>query len=170
MWNGINKTTEQLVELEELLDRPEFKNYTGLLELLTPYITTHKTDNEADIAKLNEELAEIATKEADIDSYDCPCVWEEWAEWSSCSVTCGGSNITRLRNVQRNETNAGVRCVGLDNLPWNTPAVPELETSPCGTTPCRKFLSRHSLQWFARFTLRVFRGVSCRGKVLLNLY
>lgn len=130
MWHGINQTTKQLDELEALLHHDDYKNYTGLLELLTPYIDSHKTENEADIAKLTLELADITTKEADIDSYDCPCVWGEWTPWSSCPVTCGGSNITRSRIIIRNATNSGLVCTGDPTA-----------TENCAELHCRKFLS-----------------------------
>jgi len=47
----------------------------------------------------------------------CPidCEWGEWNLWSSCSVTCGGGQIMRFRNVTKKAMHGGRCCIGPAN-------------------------------------------------------
>jgi len=40
------------------------------------------------------------------------CEWDEWGDWSTCSLTCGGGEQTRSRVILRPEAFGGVPCVG----------------------------------------------------------
>ena len=124
---GINLTTKQLDLLDDLINNPIYVNVTGLKEAIQSYVNQHRAENQADLARLQAEMAKVDTLESDIDAYDCPCVWGQWGDWDACSVTCGGSNHTRYRDIARNKTNNGAECTGDDQ-----------ETQDCGTDPCRK--------------------------------
>lgn len=56
----------------------------------------------------------------------CPvnCEVSNWAEWSVCSVTCGGGEQTRIRTVITSPENGGAACPVLE------------ETQPCNTQAC----------------------------------
>ncbi|XP_071950823.1 spondin-1-like [Antedon mediterranea] len=41
------------------------------------------------------------------------CVWGDWQEWTSCSVTCGNGTQTRIRIVMTPESCGGMTCNGL---------------------------------------------------------
>jgi len=126
--NGLNLTKEQLDDLEVLIEKDEYKDITGLKELLMPYINQHKEKYDADMVRLAEEEADIAAKEKEIEEYKCPCVYEEWSDWSSCSVTCGGGTQTRERGEKRSATNGGDPCSTLgqpdEELPCETQSCP----------------------------------------------
>ena len=124
---GINLTTQQLDELDDLINHDDYVNVTGLKEAIQTYVEQHRDDNDADLARLQAEKATVDELESDIDNYDCPCVWGQWGAWDSCSVTCGGSTHYRYRDITRNKTNNGAECTG-DNY----------DTQACGTDPCRK--------------------------------
>jgi len=61
--NGLDLTKEQLDDLEVLIEKDEYKDITGLKELLTPYINQHKEKYDANMERLAEEEADIAAKE-----------------------------------------------------------------------------------------------------------
>ena len=127
MEGGINLTTQQLDELDDLINNPIYVDVTGLKEAIETYVAQHRADNEADFARLQAEIATVDNLESDVDDYDCPCVWGQWGDWATCSVTCGGSTHNRYRDIARNKTNNGAECTGDD-----------YETQDCGTDPCRK--------------------------------
>ena len=119
---------QQLDELQEILDRDEFINSTVVKELLDPYVEQHRNKTLADEAKLQKELLDIKTKETQIATYNCPCVWSEWTEWGTCSVSCGGGMHSRSRVISRNATNLGTPCDGADYEPQS-----------CNSQFCRRF-------------------------------
>ena len=53
------------------------------------------------------------------------CEWDEWGDWSTCSLTCGGGEQTRSRVILRPEAFGGVPCVG-----------PPEETRACNEDAC----------------------------------
>ena len=131
--NGLDLTKEQLDDLEELIEKEEYKDITGLKELLMPHINQHKAKYNANMVRLGEEEADIEAKEEEIEEYKCPCVYEEWSDWSSCSVTCGGGTQTRERGEKRSATNGGDPC--------STLGQPD-EELPCETQFCRKYFDK----------------------------
>ena len=56
--------------------------------------------------------------------YTVDCVWLEWSEWSTCSVSCGEGIEERTRG-QIPAQHGGKPCVG-----------DSVETTPCSKDPC----------------------------------
>eukprot|EP00416_Gambierdiscus_australes_P025281 CAMPEP_0171058888 /NCGR_PEP_ID=MMETSP0766_2-20121228/2807_1 /TAXON_ID=439317 /ORGANISM="Gambierdiscus australes, Strain CAWD 149" /LENGTH=844 /DNA_ID=CAMNT_0011514241 /DNA_START=13 /DNA_END=2548 /DNA_ORIENTATION=- len=59
----------------------------------------------------------------------CPmddCAWGEWAEWSSCSNSCGGGQQSRLRSITKMPLGGGKFC----------PVQDKEEVKPCNTQQC----------------------------------
>jgi len=109
---GLNAKNDQLVQLQAILDDPDFDGITGLKEVLQSYITDHKASNDIDLAILATEKTEIEPYQSQIDTYPCPCVWNEWGTWGDhtedqCTETCGGGVEYRRRTVRRQPTNSG---------------------------------------------------------------
>eukprot|EP00930_Biecheleria_cincta_P099272 TRINITY_DN90909_c0_g1_i1.p1 TRINITY_DN90909_c0_g1~~TRINITY_DN90909_c0_g1_i1.p1 ORF type:complete len:1250 (-),score=93.25 TRINITY_DN90909_c0_g1_i1:232-3981(-) len=46
----------------------------------------------------------------------CPedCMWNDWQDWSACSVTCGLGQGSRKRMIRRSAANGGRECLGSD--------------------------------------------------------
>ena len=53
------------------------------------------------------------------------CEWDEWQDIGTCSKTCGGGLVTRIRTIKTQAQNGGKTCEGL-----------QLETIPCNTDAC----------------------------------
>uniref|UniRef100_A0A7S4UBY4 Ricin B lectin domain-containing protein n=1 Tax=Alexandrium monilatum TaxID=311494 RepID=A0A7S4UBY4_9DINO len=53
------------------------------------------------------------------------CRWGEWAEWGSCSSSCGGGHHQRVRSVAVHSMNGGKEC-----------GLPSEESRPCNGGPC----------------------------------
>ena len=45
-------------------------------------------------------------------SVSVDCIWGQWAEWTSCSQTCGQGNKTRDRTIKTQAANGGITCTG----------------------------------------------------------
>ncbi|CAJ1456821.1 unnamed protein product [Effrenium voratum] len=58
---------------------------------------------------------------------ECPedCVWEDWALWSDCSVSCGSGVVSRMRKRAHYESHGGHVC-------WGT----EDDIAACELDPC----------------------------------
>ena len=112
-----------------LINKTEYMEVTGLKELLMPYITQHQNKNNENLEKINLELEDIDAKSDEIENYQCPCVYDDWSDWSACSVTCGGGEMTRQRGEKRSATNGGQSCSSQG---------PSFETADCGTQSCRE--------------------------------
>lgn len=54
------------------------------------------------------------------------CLWSEWEEWSSCSVSCGGGDKHRTRQIAVSPTNGGAPCDPKGKG----------EVAPCRVEPC----------------------------------
>mmetsp|Transcript_15146 Transcript_15146/g.38941 ORF Transcript_15146/g.38941 Transcript_15146/m.38941 type:complete len:595 (-) Transcript_15146:83-1867(-) len=61
----------------------------------------------------------------------CPenvdCEWGNWSLWSDCTLTCGGGERTRYRDIQTSPKGKGKLC---------EPG-PKSQVAPCRTEPCR---------------------------------
>ncbi|XP_052284771.1 SCO-spondin-like isoform X2 [Dreissena polymorpha] len=60
-------------------------------------------------------------------NHACPVdgVWNDWASWAKCSVTCGGGKQQRTRRCHYDGHNHGTACSG-----------PDTETKDCSTDHC----------------------------------
>jgi len=58
------------------------------------------------------------------------CIFSTWNEWSSCPMTCGGSQSSRSRVIESHAHGGGLQCEGT-----------MLETHPCGEGACPGALS-----------------------------
>lgn len=60
-------------------------------------------------------------------TFPCPidCVWGLFAEWNTCSVTCGGGKQYRSRDITTQAQFGGINCTGATD-----------EEQDCGTDPC----------------------------------
>jgi len=143
--SGLVSKNTQLGQLQAILDNPSFVAITGLKEVLQGYIDTHKTQNDADLVTLGTEKNEIRTLETQIDSYSCPCVFNDWGEWGAlsadqCPVTCGGGMESRRRTVKRWPTNSGTPCSDLALGSYHQYAddgnYADRVSQDCNTNPC----------------------------------
>ncbi|CAE7454331.1 Sspo [Symbiodinium sp. CCMP2456] len=64
-------------------------------------------------------------EEESCDGVCTDCEYEDWSSWVECSVTCGGGNQNRTRDVAVPPTNGGKACVGN-----------KTETRVCGNGAC----------------------------------
>ncbi|KAH3881664.1 hypothetical protein DPMN_005591 [Dreissena polymorpha] len=60
-------------------------------------------------------------------SHACPVdgVWNDWASWATCSLTCGGGSQQRTRRCHYDSPHHGTPCAG-----------PDTETRDCSTDHC----------------------------------
>eukprot|EP01012_Entosiphon_sulcatum_P049575 TRINITY_DN6820_c0_g1_i6.p1 TRINITY_DN6820_c0_g1~~TRINITY_DN6820_c0_g1_i6.p1 ORF type:complete len:7637 (+),score=112.47 TRINITY_DN6820_c0_g1_i6:5459-28369(+) len=68
-------------------------------------------------------------------TFNCPqdCEVSVWSEWSSCTLPCGGGEMTRTRNITSSPQNGGLPCpVLVDHLGCNQQTCPltECQVSP----------------------------------------
>jgi len=143
---GITAKQKQLNQLQDILDDEEFATVTGLKEVLQSYITDHKAENDEDLAILATEETEVGDFQTQIDTYSCPCVWQEWGTWGDhtddqCTQTCGGGVEYRRRYVQRHPTNSGDSCESLSGgnegtFTDNDGNLIDLDSQDCNTDPC----------------------------------
>ena len=59
----------------------------------------------------------------------CPvhCQWSDWADWQSCTSSCGSGKISRFRSKTAHASNGGAECTGADT---ESAACPELPPCP----------------------------------------
>jgi len=122
---GWEQKKEQLDMLYEILHRDEYKNVTGLAEVLNQYLEAQMTTLNEEGEKLTSEETETTSERERFDNHPCPCIWGPWDEWSMCTVTCGGGLQNRSRAVERPSINQGAAC------PGDTTEVMSCNTNPC---------------------------------------
>ena len=106
-----------------------YKDVTGLHLVLNQYLDEQFRVAQEEDTKLTAEEAEVAAEKTKLSTHPCPCIWDEWADWSDCTVTCGGGNKTRTRAVLKEATNGGPACDGEAQ-----------EQEECNPDSCRKFV------------------------------
>ena len=57
--------------------------------------------------------------------YLVDCQWDDFAEWSICTQTCGRGKKSRTRSTKRHAENGGIPCTGN-----------EIEKQSCNTDSC----------------------------------
>ena len=114
-------------KIRDILHHDDYKNITGLHSALDDYLTLQEQQADEEDARLKLEEAEVIAEEDILNTHPCDCIWSEWQEWDSCTVSCGGGSKKRQRTVLRNATNNGKPCEG---GVWNT--------STCNLDPCRE--------------------------------
>jgi len=62
---------------------------------------------------------------------DQDCVWNEWAEWSACTCSCGGGQMTRDRVIKQSPTGTGQLCD-----PHSRTELAQCKTQPCDAEIC----------------------------------
>jgi len=62
--------------------------------------------------ELNNHKEEIEDMEFRMDTHPCPCVWDEWGEWTTCTTTCEAGSTARERLVLKAAINNGTECQG----------------------------------------------------------
>jgi len=122
---GWEQKKEQLDLLYEILHRPEYKNVTGLAEVLNVYLEEQYDILDEEDIKLKQEEDEVAYERKRFNEHPCPCVWSIWTEWPTCSSTCGVGSKQRTRDVETEAINDGTDCLG-----------DKTETAACNTDPC----------------------------------
>jgi len=122
---GWSEKKEQLQTIRGILEDDDYKNVTGLHSALNEYITKQDQQAAEEDGNLRNEEAEVASEKNLLDTHPCPCIWGEWQDWDACTVTCGGGNKTRNREVAKNSTNGGEECAGSSS-----------DTTSCGSNPC----------------------------------
>ena len=129
MRNGWSEKNIQLNAIKDILNDERYKDVTGLHVVLTQYIEEQFRVAQEEDTKLKAEESEVAEEKTKLATHPCPCVWNEWGEWSDCTVTCGGGTKTKTRTVLKEATNGGPACDGEAE-----------EQEACSTDNCRKFL------------------------------
>jgi len=77
-----------------------------------------------------KECGESTSEHQGCNDVPCPerrdCVWGHWSEYSACSITCGGGQKTRARNVLQIAEHGGAPCQAKDSMSLDA----------CNTQPC----------------------------------
>ena len=116
--------------IKDILNDDRYKDVTGLHVVLNQYLEEQFREAQEEDGKLKAEEAEVAAEKTKLSTHPCPCVWDEWADWQDCTVTCGGGTKTRTRVVLKEATNSGPACDGEAQ-----------EQEACNPDSCRKFFS-----------------------------
>ena len=93
MRNGWTEKNLQLNAIKDILHDDRYKDVTGLHLVLNQYIEEQFRVAQEEDTKLKAEEAEVAAEKTKLATHPCPCVWNEWGEWSACTVTCGGGRL-----------------------------------------------------------------------------
>jgi len=104
---GIRQKTLQLNEIKAIIQKPKFRNSTGLHDVLMEYIEGHLNQTEREKTLLSSENTTVLAQLNWVKTKVCHCSWRDWGAWSSCSHNCSGGyqNRTRANYPQRNGGN-----------------------------------------------------------------
>jgi len=104
-------TGDELVDssCEDIADYVENANLTAM-------------DEKDKLLQNNQEIEDMGHK---MDTHPCPCVWDEWGEWTTCTTTCEAGTTVRERPVKKEAINNGTECHG-----------DSLETDICNDEVC----------------------------------
>jgi len=62
--------------------------------------------------ELNEQKEDLEDMDFRMDTHPCPCVWDEWGEWTTCTTTCEAGSTIRERPILKAAINDGLECQG----------------------------------------------------------
>lgn len=88
---------------------------------------TRTREEEVSAANGGTACVGPATETQTCNTQLCPvnCEWDQWSQWTTCTVDCGGGTQTRSRAVGVQAANGGTACTGAAD-----------ESRTCGTTAC----------------------------------
>jgi len=120
-WDSKQK---QLTELNKVLHHEQYSE-TGIAtgndgiqdacEGLDDYIKKANETAQDEKKELDKHGVEVIDLKTDMDDAPCPCVWEDWTEWSECSTTCEAGRQHRERAIAKAAINGGQACQGDTN-------------------------------------------------------
>jgi len=131
--SAIEALKAQLTQIRVILENAEWGDHSGLHCKETPdepiCVALAALDKEADQAetKANGEKDLVLAEITRVKTYDCNCVWEQWAgKWSACSKTCEEGTKKQTREILWQKRNKGQDCNPADGV----------ESAPCNDGCC----------------------------------
>ena len=130
---------DQLLELHNILTHDNFTS-TGLnsdekstevqseCASLVDYINEANRTAHEEKTKLDQHTKDLDGLRNKTETHPCPCVWDDWSDWSACSKTCGDGLKKRTRSEWRKARNNGDKCKGSPS-----------QDETCNEGCCRKF-------------------------------
>eukprot|EP00928_Gymnodinium_smaydae_P069780 TRINITY_DN5349_c0_g2_i3.p1 TRINITY_DN5349_c0_g2~~TRINITY_DN5349_c0_g2_i3.p1 ORF type:complete len:1367 (-),score=250.09 TRINITY_DN5349_c0_g2_i3:104-4204(-) len=86
------------------------------------------------------------------------CVLSAWQDWGSCSVSCGGGQQSRQRNITQQAANGGAACSGSLT-----------DTQPCGEGPCAESCKWGEWSSWSGCSCSCGGGQRSRDRVIANV-
>jgi len=131
--SAIEALKAQLTQIRVILENAEWGDHSGLHCKETPdepiCVALAALDKQADQAetKANGEKDLVLAEITRVKTYDCNCVWEQWAgKWSACSKTCEEGTKKQTREILWQKRNKGQDCNPADGV----------ESAPCNDGCC----------------------------------